>query len=863
MVARPQELLRDYKAKRDFAKTAEPSGSKTKTARSKAKGGRFVVQKHDATRLHYDFRLELDGVLKSWAVTKGPSTNPADKRLAVRVEDHPLDYGDFEGTIPEGQYGGGTVMLWDEGTWEPIGDPHEALEDGDLKFTLKGKRMKGEWVLVHMKGRDQKTKNGPRENWLLIKHRDRYATAGNGLTEKFTTSVETGRDLSGIAKGNKPRKKAAKAEAATQVWTGGKSVALPDFRAPQLATLVDDVPTGREWLFEMKFDGYRALAAIAGPEVRLYTRNGNDWTTQFGRLVEPLSKLTKGSALIDGEICSFKDGRTDFSTLKDALGSGGPLVYFAFDLLELDGENLERLPLIERKQKLKKLLGKIGAEAEVQYSEHVAGSGEKVFAAMCEAGHEGVIAKLASSTYQHDRTRTWLKVKCLKRQEFVIGGWRPSEKKPGFASLLLGTWEDGKFVYRGRVGTGFNQHSHAAIQKALDARARKTPAFETVPRDIRRRANWVEPELVGEVTYTEITPDGVLRHPAFIALREDKNGRDVHIETPAKQPPADKPAAKPAKSATKRGKSKTVAFTNDMGIAIAEKLDVRLTSPDRPVLPGETVTKAQIIAYYEAVAERMLPHIENRPLSLVRVPHGSRPFFQKHDSGGFPDVMKKVEIELKESEREDHFYIDSLAGLVGGVQMSTLEFHIWGSRIDELERPDRIIFDIDPDEDLDFKAVRRGALDIRDKLEAIGLKSFAMATGGKGIHVIAPLKPVMEWPDVKAFCRGFADKLAIDEPDRFTANIRKVKREGRMFVDYLRNERGSTAIAPFSTRGRKGIPCAVPLGWDEVETLDRANGFDLAAAAEHAKGPDPWKGYFKLTQSITKYMVDAIAGDKR
>ncbi|RYE83025.1 MAG: DNA ligase D, partial [Hyphomicrobiales bacterium] len=586
------------------------------------------------------FRLELDGVLKSWAVTKGPSTDPADKRLAVRVEDHPLDYGGFEGTIPEGQYGGGTVMLWDEGTWEPVGDPHQGLEEGDLKFVLKGKRMKGEWVLVHMKGRDQKTKNGPRENWLLIKHKDRYATQGDGLTEKFTTSVETGRDLDGIAKGLKSRRKAAKAEATTKVWTGGKAVALPDFRPPQLATLVDEVPAGREWLFEMKYDGYRALAAIAGSEVRLFTRNGNDWTRQFGRLVEPLGKLTKGSALIDGEICSFKDGRTDFSTLKDALGSGGPLVFFAFDLLELDGESLERLPLTERKEKLRRLLGKAKPEAEVQYSEHVAGSGEKVFAAMCEAGHEGVIAKLGSSTYQHDRTKTWLKVKCLKRQEFVIGGWRPSDKKTGFASLLLGTWEDGKLVYRGRVGTGFNQDSHAAIQKALEAHARTTPAFETVPRDIRRRANWVEPQLVGEVAFTEMTPDGVLRHPSFMGLREDKPAREVHIETPA---------AKPAtRTAATRGKSKAMTFTDEMGIGVAERLGVRLTSPERPVLPGETVTKAQIIAYYDAVAERMLPHIANRPLSLVRVPHGSRPFFQKHDSGGFPDVMKRVEIYLKE-----------------------------------------------------------------------------------------------------------------------------------------------------------------------------------------------------------------------
>lgn len=849
---KPTDLLKDYKAKRDFAKTAEPSGGKIRAARAKASGGRFVVQKHDATRLHYDFRLELDGVLKSWAVTRGPSTNPADKRLAVRVEDHPLDYGDFEGTIPEGQYGGGTVMLWDDGTWEPIGDPHAGLEEGDLKFVLKGKRMKGEWVLVHMKGRD----SGKRENWLLIKHRDRYATEADGLTEKFTTSVETGRDLDGIARGLKPRRKAANAAPAAKVWSGGKAVALPDFRPPQLATLVDDVPAGRQWLFEMKYDGYRCLAAIAGGEVRLFTRNGNDWTRQFGRLVEPLAGLTKGSALIDGEVCAFKDGRTDFSTLKDALSTGGPLVFFAFDLLEQDGESLERLPLTERKQKLRKLLGKTSTKAAVQYSEHVQGSGEQVLRAMCEAGHEGVIAKLATSTYQHDRTRTWLKVKCLRRQEFVLGGWRPSDRKKGFASLLLGTWEDGKLVYRGRVGTGFDRQSHAALQAALDSRARKTPAFETVPRDIKRRANWVEPELVGEIAFTEMTPDGILRHPSFIGLREDKAAREVHIEAPAK-PPRKRPASG-------RSKSKAVTFTDAMGIAAAERLGVRLTSPDRVVYPGQGVTKARLVAYYEAVAPRMLPHIVNRPLSLVRCPQGRAKacFFQKHASGGFPEQFKDVAIKEKDGEVEDYMYVEDLDGILAGVQMNTLEFHIWGSHVDDVEKPDRIIFDIDPDEGLDFKAVRRAALDIRERLDGWGLEAFPMVTGGKGIHVIAPLQPATEWPEVKLFCRTFAEKLAADEPDRFTTNVRKASRKGRIFVDYLRNERGSTAIAPFSTRSREGAPCAVPIGWDEVDALDRANGLSLEAAAERALGPDPWPDYFGLTQSITRAMVNAVAGDK-
>jgi bifunctional non-homologous end joining protein LigD len=745
-------------------------------------------------------------------------------------------------------------MLWDEGSWEPVGDPHKGLEKGDLKFRLHGKRMKGEWVLVHMKGRDSKTGSGSRENWLLIKHRDRYAAEADGLTEKFTTSVESGRDLASIAKGNKPRKASVKAETKSQVWTGGKSVPLPEFRPPQLATLVDEIPQGRDWLFEMKYDGYRALAAVAGPEVRIYTRNANDWTRQFERLVEPLSKLTEGSALLDGEICSFKDGRTDFSTLKDALSTGGALVYFVFDLLEQDGEDLTGLPLLERKSRLQKLLGKADPEAMLQYSEHVQGQGEKVLKAMCEAGQEGVIAKRVDDRYRSERTTSWLKIKCILRQEFVIGGWRPSDKKRGFASLLLGTWEDSKLIYRGRVGTGFNAESSAELQAALDARARKTSPFASVPRDISRKARWVEPELVGEIAFTEFTPDGVLRHPSFLGLREDKPARQISREKPVAATP------KPAKAKGK-GKQVEVELTNEAGIAAAERLGVRLTSPDRVVYPGQGVTKAQIVAYYAAVADRMLPFIIERPLSLVRCPQGRARhcFFQKHDSGGFPEQMKKVAVTEKDGTVADYFYVDDLAGIVAGVQMNTLEYHLWGARIDRIEKPERIIFDIDPDVGLGFEHVRQAALDIRDRLAEFDLESFPMVTGGKGIHVIVPLQRRAEWPDVKAFCKAFAQRLADTEPDRFVANMSKAKRKGRLFVDYLRNERGSTAIAPFSTRSREGAPCAVPVSWDEVATLAGANVFSLEAAAARAAEPDPWPDYFKLRQAITATTLKAVS----
>ncbi len=862
MPTKAETLLREYKAKRDFAKTQEPSGDSTTSGKDQPTLT-FVVQKHDATRLHYDFRIELDGVLKSWAVTKGPSDNPADKRLAVRVEDHPLDYGSFEGTIPESEYGGGTVMLWDEGTWEPIaGDPHDGLAEGDLKMRLFGHRMKGEWVLVHMKGRDTKRKSGPpRENWLLIKHHDDYAKDAETLVPHFTTSVSTGRDMAGIAKGLKPKKQTE--TPAEAVWHSdkdkavdnpvsvpkpsakkrGKAAAPPAFRPPQLATLVAEVPQGADWLFEMKYDGYRCLAAVAGDQVQLYTRTGKDWSKQFDAIAAPLRKLTVGSVLIDGELCAFDTkGRTDFSTLKDHLSDGGPLTYFAFDLLEQDGQDLTKLPLTERKARLETLLGPIEKSSLVQYSAHVTGNGQKVFEAICAEGHEGIIAKQGNAPYRGERTKSWLKIKCAKRQEFVIAGWSPSEKKKTFASLLIGTWEDGKLVYRGRVGTGFSVDSAEALQEKLDARTRKTSPFAEVPRLIARHARWVAPELVAEIGYTEFTPDGVLRHPSFLALGEDKPAGEIALETPV---PSETP------------------LHSQAGILAAEAAGVHFTSPDRIIYPGQGVTKGDLAAYYAAVADAMLPYIENRPLSLLRCPQGRAKycFFQKHDTGGFPDVMKSMLIEEKDGQKEDYFYIDNLAGLLGGTQMNVLEWHLWGSRTKDIEKPERIIFDIDPDEGLGFEQVRDAARDIAKLLEEFDLQSYPLVSGGKGVHVIAPLVPKLEWPEIKTFCKGIAQRLADQEPDRFVANMSKAKRNGRMFIDYLRNERGSTAIAPWSSRSRQGAPAAVPVSWDELPDIKAANQFSLAAAAERAKQPDPWKGYFSTTQTVTKAMVDKVARD--
>lgn len=848
MASKADDLLKDYKAKRNFAKTQEPAGAAP--VAGKAERGVFVVQKHDATRLHYDFRIELDGVLKSWAVTKGPSNNPGDKRLAVRVEDHPLEYGGFEGTIPAKEYGGGTVMLWDRGTWEPIGDPHEGLEKGDLKLRLFGERMKGEYVLVHMKGRDTKRRSGPdRENWLLIKHRDSYSRDKDTLTTRFTRSVATGRDFKGIASGAKPEKKtrvpaqaiwhsdpeaAEKADQKTRLPATSKSGPAPAFRPVQLATLVDDVPAGDGWLFEMKYDGYRCLAAIKGEDVRLYTRNGLDWTEQFGALVEPLQKLKLGSALIDGEICAFDaKGRTDFSTLKNALSDGGRLEYFAFDLLEHDGKDLTKRPLVERKEALAKLLGKAARKDPVQFSSHVIGHGQKVLDALCRDGHEGVIAKRANDPYRGDRTKSWLKIKCLKRQEFVIGGWSPSSKRKGFASLLLGVWENGKLLYRGRVGTGFNQDLLEELGGKLETLERKTSPFAAVPKQFSRNAHWVTPELVAEIAYTELTGDDILRHPSFIGLRGDKPAEEVKMEKPVDL---------------------------DDGEDVAERLGVRLTSPDRVVYPGQGITKAQLVAYYEDVAEAMLPHIENRPLSLVRCPQGraKQCFFQKHNTGGFPPQLLSQEIAEKDGEKKDYFYITDLAGLVAGTQMNALEWHIWGSRFPDVEKPDRLVFDIDPDEGLDFSAIIAAATDIRDRLHDLGLKSYPLVSGGKGIHVIVPLRRSKTWPEIKAFCRAFARKMAEDEPKRYTASLSKAQRKGRLFIDYLRNERGSTAICPWSVRSRPNAPVAVPVSWDEVPQLKQANGFSLQEAASRAKADAAWPDYFDQRQSLTLKMLKAV-----
>ncbi|WP_245261347.1 DNA ligase D [Mesorhizobium sp. L103C131B0] len=619
---------------------------------------------------------------------------------------------------------------------------------------------------------------------------------------------------------------------------------LPGFRSFQLCTLTDHIPVGGDWLFEMKFDGYRAQVAISGSNVVVYTRNGHDWTRQFKVILPPLQRLTKGAALIDGEIVAIdSQGRTNFSMLKTGIAAGMPLKFYAFDLLEFDGEDLSTLPLLERKARLESLLGARRPDDSLQFSSHIVDQGRRVFDAMCEGGHEGVIAKRADSSYVGDRTGSWLKIKCTKRQEFVVGGYRPSDTGRGMASLILGTYENGKLIYRGRVGTGFTAAMRKDILAKLEKRRVEKPAFVSVPRDIARRARWVKPELVAEVTYAEVTPDGSLRHPSFEGMREDKRADQVVMEMP-------KTPATPGSANLDPG----------IGKEIAAAVGVKLTHPDKVMYPGTKVTKATLAAYYAVVAEKMLPHIQDRPLSLVRDTDGDlqQTFFQKHRLPGMPKAIHDGQLEKMSGKESRILWVDDLAGLIAGVQMNVLEFHIWGSLRQQPDLPHRVIFDIDPDEGLGFTAVKQAALDIRGILEALGLQSWPLLSGGKGVHVVVPLVPEADWDEVKSFCQDFAELLARTDPSRFVANMSKAKRKGRIFLDYLRNGQGSTAICPWSTRARAGTSCAVPVSWEELPTCESANGFDVFAAAARAQLPEAWEGYSDVEQTLTDRIRHAV-----
>jgi len=815
-MAKRADPLAQYKAKRDFTLTPEPAGKVAKGA-----GNRFIVQKHDATRLHYDFRLEIDGVLKSWAVTKGPSADPADKRLAVRTEDHPMSYADFEGGIPKGEYGGGTVMLWDRGTWAPIaGKSATDLDDGHLHFTLAGTRMKGEWLLVRMKPRPGEK----RDNWLLRKVDDAFSGGTDDLVGRELTSVLTGRTMAEIAaddggeqslKGAKGAALAKKMRAAAQHNKKvGKSAVKgkpPKFRPLQLATLVDAVPVGNGWFHEIKYDGYRAEIAAAGGAVRVYTRNGLDWTDKFAPLVRHIAALDLPPCLIDGEIVAYgQDGNPDFSSLQAVLNRGHgaqdeatALHFFAFDLLEQDGQSLVKLGNLERKERLDALLRH--AAPPIAVADHIIGAGETLYETMCSAGQEGIISKRADAAYSGRRSKNWLKVKCTRRQEFVIVGWNssPTKARP-FASLLLAQNEGDSLVYKGNVGTGFDAATMADLAKKFSRLARKTAPLD-IEAATARKAHWLKPELVAEIAFAEFTASGSVRHASFLGLRSDKEAKDVIPEK--KQ------------------------------FVLPPTSDVTITSRDRVIFPEAKATKGDLADYYVAIAPVMLPHSARRPISLVRCPQGrgKKCFFQKHDSGSFGGHVHQVPIREKDGGHEDYLYVEDADGLLACVQMGTIEFHGWGSHVDALEKPDRMVFDLDPDEGLDFAAVKKAAIDIRRQLADLGLVSFAMLSGGKGVHVVVPLDPGHSWDAHKDFSKRFAEALSMAEPDRYVATMSKAKRKGKIFIDWLRNQRGSTAILPYSARAREGAPVAVPIGWDALADVKGAAAWSIKDTDELIK----------------------------
>ena len=869
------DSLSAYQAKRDFKSTPEPRGKIKRT-----KGRLYLIQKHDATRLHYDFRLELDGVLLSWAVTRGPSLNPADKRLAVHVEDHPVEYGGFEGVIPTG-YGAGTVMLWDRGVWAPQGDPHEGLKKGNFKFVLAGERLNGGFALIRLRPRAGETSK--RENWLLIKERDQWADESVVATDEWTTSVKTGLDLDRIARdGEKYKrgkaystveKKTVKKKAPAKKGAGRTAPAkkrastrrgprvAPRFVAPQLAVLESAPPDGEGWLHEIKFDGYRIIAVIKGGKIKLFTRSQKDWTHRYARTAAALEQLGFTNAVLDGELVALDSkGHASFSMMQAATEDETiPLIYNLFDILNDEGEDVSGLPLIERKARLKARLA--SAPDTIVYSDHIDEDGGKVIASACSMKLEGVISKRADAPYRSGRGPAWVKSKCIGSDEFVIGGYRLSDKKGrAFRSLLLGEFDKGKFIYRGRVGTGFNDETFRTLLPRLERLKRKTSPFETTPVDARRNAVWVTPEIVAQVAYLEATPDGHLRHPSYLGLREDKPARAVKSGTSSVSRATPMTARTSAKKAAARtgASRKTSDPTSIHG--------QRLTSPEKILWPETGLTKLDLARYYDEFAGRLLPHVKDRPLSIVRCPEGYQGecFFQKHHNASTPDAIETVSIKEKDGGNADYLIIRNRAGVVGAAQIGGMELHVWGSRDDSLEKPERIVFDLDPDEGLDFADVRRAAIELRDVLDSVGLKTFALLTGGKGIHVIAPIARTQPWDTVKAFARDLAVMVARSAPERYVAQASKAKRKGRIFIDWLRNERGSTAIAPFSPRRRAGAPVATPVSWKELPSFDSANAFTMQTIGKRLKKlrTDPWGGYAAASrQALKAEAVRAVSGD--
>jgi len=837
--------LAKYQQKRDFQRTREPRGG----AKKLPKRGQvlsFVVQKHDARNLHYDFRLELDGVLLSWAVPKGPSRDPSVKRLAMEVEPHPLEYGGFEGTIPKGEYGGGTVMVWDRGTWTCDGDPHEALAKGHLSFSLYGQKLNGAWHLVRTKRvADDQHGNKQGKGWLLFKSRDEQARDNDNLLSEEPGSAVTGRNLDQIARAegededapdSHPRRKRS------SMKVKKSSTKLPSQVSPELATLVDTAPDGDDWVHEIKLDGYRILARLDRGEVTLLTRNGKDWTERMPTLQAALAKLDVETALIDGELVALDpSGVSQFQTLQSSLNTenDSALVYYAFDLLHLDGEDIMGKPLLERKALLREVLA--GSEkalnSAVRFNAHVVGSGPAFFANACKLGLEGAVAKRGASTYRGGRGRDWLKIKCGKDQEFTIVGYsEPGGSREHFGALLLATRREGNLTYAGKVGTGFSAASLKELHQKLSRLQRKTAPLAHPPRGADARGvTWVEPKLVAQIGFTETTTDGLLRHPTFKGLRDDKPARQVKLEEPQQLDELPQPRAQRKPQ------------------PLASKTSYVVTHPDKVLYPELGITKQEVLDYYALVAERLLPHVANRPLTLVRCPNGQgKPcFFQKHPGKGTPPGLRSVSIREKEG-KSPYSVIDDATGLFGLVQLGALEIHTWGSRADDFEHPDILVFDLDPDPLLEYAAVIAGARAIREVFQQAHLESFVKTTGGKGLHVCVPIVPELGWEPVKSFTGHVAQALARRSPELYVATQSKARRTGKTFIDYLRNARGATFIAPYSTRARENAPLAIPLEWDELSPKLLPNHFNLRNVQRRLEKlkHDPFERMLGLAQRL-------------
>jgi ATP-dependent DNA ligase LigD phosphoesterase module/ATP-dependent DNA ligase LigD polymerase module len=823
------EKLKEYNSKRNFEKTGEPRGIDVGEALKDTpeEGLRFAVQHHAARKDHYDLRLEWNGVLLSWAVPKGPSYNPKDKRLAVKVEDHPLDYRSFEGTIPKGEYGGGTVMLWDEGFWEPQNDVDEGLSAGSLKFVLKGRRLKGKWVLIRLKAKEGEKK----DNWIFLKEKDEYAQDDEGISE-FDTSIKTGRTMEEIGRGGDE-----------------KFIKNPISHADvQLAKLVNTVPEGQDWLFEVKYDGYRILAYLERNSARLITRNGNDYTGKFQSIADSLIEWANGRPMIlDGEmVVTDPQGRTDFQALQSYLKNRGGknLVYIVFDLLALDGVDLRGRPLIERKETLENLLKT--SPDNIYFSKHVRGNGKESFKAACELNLEGIVGKKADSVYSGTRNGDWIKLKCDKRQEFVIGGYTLSDKKAGgVSSLLLGFYQENELIYAGRAGTGFSMREMRELESKFETLIRETSPFKQVPAPKKNeKVFWLEPELVAEIKFTEWTEDNLLRQASFKGLRTDKDPKDIKIESTGDEmqtgenTKAEQPSETLAKAPTK-------ATGNSIIIE-----GVKISNPDKIIFEDPVIKKVEVVQYYAAVAERMMPYVGNRILSIVRCPKGisSSCFFKKHPGPGGQGTVT-LPIETGSGETEDYFYIENMTGLVYEAQMGTLEFHIWGSRADNLEKPDMMVFDLDPDEGMELEQVRQGVRDLKSILDQLSLISYLKTSGGKGYHIVVPFSPSADWNSFHDFAKRIAEVMEQKWPDRYTSNIRKDKRKNKIFIDWIRNARGATSIAPYSIRAKKGAPVSMPISWDELDTVS-PNGIGMKDALERIKGSDPWENFYKVDQRL-------------